>query len=215
MEYNTAREALIIPEYGRAIQEMVQFAIQLPTKEERTHAAKTIVHAMAILNPQLRDMTDYKHKLWDHMFIISDFQLDCESPYPMPDREATKKKPARIAYPQKNIRMRHYGSIVESMIIEAKKLEEGTEKEQVVESIANFMKMSYLTWNRDTVSDELIRDQLKDFSGGLLELNEETKLATKFIDLQDTGVKYRNQNNKNNYINRTAKKRNGFNNRGK
>jgi hypothetical protein len=122
MEYNTSRAPLIIPEYGRSIQEMVQYAVNLPTIEERTHAAKTIVQAMSILNPQLKDMTDYKHKLWDHMFIISDFKLDCESPYPMPDREATKKKPERIAYPQKTIRARHYGSIVENMIAEAKKM---------------------------------------------------------------------------------------------
>jgi len=215
MEYNTSRAPLIIPEYGRSIQEMVQYAVNLPTIEERTHAAKTIVQAMSILNPQLKDMTDYKHKLWDHMFIISDFKLDCESPYPMPDREATKKKPERIAYPQKTIRARHYGSIVENMIAEAKKMEDGAEKEQVIESIANFMKMSYLTWNRDTVSDELIRDQLKEFSGGLLSLNEEVKLATRFVDLQDANRNRGNALRNNNNFNRTAKKRNGFNNRGK
>jgi hypothetical protein len=133
----------------------------------------------------------------------------------MPDREATKKKPERIAYPQKTIRARHYGSIIENMIAEAKKMEDGAEKEQVIESIANFMKMSYLTWNRDTVSDELIRDQLKEFSGGLLSLNEEVKLATRFVDLQDANRNRGNALRNNNNFNRTAKKRNGFNNRGK
>ncbi len=212
MEYNTSREQLIIPEYGRAIQQMVQFAVKLEDREERSRAAKTIVHAMSILNPQLKDMTDYKHKLWDHLFIISGFELDCDAPYPMPDKDLTHVKPTLVPYPQKNIKLRHYGSIVESMIREAKKLEEGQEKQQVVESIANFMKMSYLSWNRDTVSDELIKDQLKDLSGGVLTLDDEIKLATRFVDTQDPGSKHRNLKNINN---RPGKKRNGFTNRGK
>jgi hypothetical protein len=211
MEYNTSKEKLVIPEYGRCIQQMVYEALALPTREDRSKAARTIVNAMAILNPQLKDMTDYKHKLWDHLFIISGFELDCDSPYPMPDKDLTHVKPKPVAYPQKNIKLRHYGSIVESMIREAKPMEEGPEKEQVKESIANFMKMSYLTWNRDTVSDELIRDQLKDLSGGLLTLPEETKLATKYIDLQDTSPK-RSINSKSRP---PVKKRNGFTNRGK
>lgn len=212
MEYNTSRASLIFPEYGRAIQQMVNYAKELPTKEERTAAAKTIVNAMAVLHPQQKDMTDYRQKLWDHLFIISDFSLDCESPYPMPDREIVNQKPKPIAYPQKNIRMRHYGSIVEKMIAEAKNMEEGTEREGVIEQIANFMKMSYLTWNRDTVSDELIFDQLKEFSGGLLSVKEDTKLATKFVDLQDTSRNRHQHNNNKNH--RSGKKRNGFN-RGK
>ena len=210
MEYNTSRASLIFPEYGRAIQEMVNYAKELPTKEERTAAAKTIVNVMAVLHPQQKDMTDYRQKLWDHLFIISDFSLDCEAPYPIPDRELVNQKPNPITYPQKNIRMRHYGSIVEKMIAETKNMEEGPEREAVIEQIANFMKASYLTWNRDTVSDELIFEQLKEFSGGLLTVKEDTKLATKFVDLQDTG-RNRHHNNKNH---RSGKKRNGFN-RGK
>jgi hypothetical protein len=214
MEYNTSRASLIFPEYGRAIQEMVNYAKELPTKEERSAAAKTIVNAMAVLHPQQKDMTDYRQKLWDHLFIIADFNLDCEAPYPMPDPEIVSKKPKPIAYPQKNIRMRHYGSIVEKMVAEAKNMEEGAERESVIEQIANFMKMSYLTWNRDTVSDELIFDQLKEFSGGLLSVKEDTKLATKFIDLQDTSRNRHQHNNNNNKNHRSGKKRNGFN-RGK
>lgn len=209
MEYNTSRTPLIIPEYGRCIQEMVQYATELPTIEERSRAAKTIVNAMAILNPQLKDMTDYKHKLWDHLFIISNFKLDCESPYPKPSEDIIHVKPKPLGYPQKNIKLRHYGSIIESMIREARNMEDGPEKEQVKESIANFMKMSYLTWNRDTVSDELIRDQLKELSQGDLLLGEEVRLATRFTDLQDTSP--RKQHNPKF---RPGKKRNG-NNRGK
>jgi hypothetical protein len=212
MDYNTSRPHLTIPEYGRCIQEMVEYAVTLPDREERTKAAKTIVNAMAILNPQLKDMTDYRHKLWDHLFIISDYKLDCESPYPMPERELAEAKPKRLPYPQKEIKRRHYGSIVEQMIREATSMEDGPQKEQVVELIANFMKMSYLTWNRDTVSDELIKDQLTELSGGKLELGADVKLSARFIDLQDTGKKNNNMRNQQN--NRSGKKRNGFN-RGK
>ena len=212
MDYNTSRPHLTIPEYGRCIQEMVEYAVTLPDREERTKAAKTIVNAMAILNPQLKDMTDYRHKLWDHLFIISDYKLDCESPYPMPERELAEAKPKRLPYPQKEIKRRHYGSIVEQMIREATSMEDGPQKEQVVEMIANFMKMSYLTWNRDTVSDELIKDQLTELSGGKLELGADVKLSARFIDLQDTGKKNNNMRNQQN--NRSGKKRNGFN-RGK
>jgi hypothetical protein len=211
MDYNTSRPHLTIPEYGRCIQEMVEYTVTLPDREERTKAAKTIVNAMAILNPQLKDMTDYRHKLWDHLFIISDYKLDCDSPYPMPERELAEAKPKRLPYPQKDIKRRHYGSIVEQMIREAVNMEDGEQKQQVVEMIANFMKMSYLTWNRDTVSDDLIKDQLTELSAGKLSLSEEVKLSSRFIDLQDTGKKNNIRNQQNN---RPGKKRNGFN-RGK
>ena len=195
MEYNTSRNHLTIAEYGRYIQEMVEQTLQLEDRDERSRAARTIVNAMAILNPQLRDIADYKHKLWDHLFIISDFKLDCDSPYPMPDRDLTHVKPDPLPYPRKNIKMRHYGSIIESMIAEAVQIEDGQEKQQVVESIANFMKMSYLTWNRDSVDDEVIREQLRDYSGGKLEVRDDMKLTTRFIDLREADR--RNQKNKN------------------
>ncbi len=195
MQYNTSRKTLIISEYGRSIQEMVEYAVQLEDREERTKAANTIVKAMAILNPQLREFADYKHKLWDHLYIISDFKLDCDSPFPMPDKDLTHVRPSPMPYPQKNIKLRHYGSTIELMIKEALKMEEGPEKQQVVEAIANFMKMSYLTWNRDSVDDEVIREQLREFSGGKLEIREDMKLTTRFIDLREADR--RNQKNKN------------------
>lgn len=207
MQYNTSRPQLTISEYGRYIQEMVDHAVQLEDRDERTRAARTIVNAMAILNPQLRDIADYKHKLWDHLFIISDFKLDCDAPYPMPERDTIHAKPDPLPYPRKQIRMRHYGSIIESMIAEAVKLEDGAEKQQVVESIANFMKMSYLTWNRDSVDDEVIREQLREYSGGKLELRDDMKLTTRFIDLREADR--RSQKNKN------QRKRNNGNNYGR
>ncbi len=201
MQYNTSRKDLTIAEYGRSIQEMVEYAVQLEDRDERTKAAKTIVNAMAVLNPQLREFADFKHKLWDHLFIISDFKLDCESPYPMPDPELTHAKPQRMSYPNKPIKLRHYGSIVEAMTREAINMEEGPEKKQVVEQIANFMKMSYLTWNRDSVDDAVIREQLREFSGGKLEIPEELKLTNRFIDLREADRRYqrgKNQKKRNN-----------------
>jgi len=195
MQYNTSRKSLIISEYGRSIQEMVEFTVQLEDRDERTKAAKTIVNAMAILNPQLREFVDYKHKLWDHLYIISDFKLDCDSPYPMPDKDLTHVKPDPMPYPHKNIKLRHYGSTIELMIKEALKMEDTPERQQVVEAIANFMKMSYLTWNRDSVDDDVIREQLREFSGGQLEIREDMKLTSRFIDLREADR--RNQKNKN------------------
>ncbi len=197
MEYNTQRADLTIAEYGRSIQEMVELAINLEDRDERTKAAKTIVNAMAILNPTLREFVDYKHKLWDHLFIISDFKLDCDSPFPMPDQDLTHVRPDPLNYPQKNIKLRHYGSIIESMIKEALLMEDSPEKQQVVETIANFMKMSYLTWNRDSVEDEVIREQLNDYSGGKLVLRDDIKLTTRFIDLREADRRtLRNKNQK-------------------
>lgn len=199
MEYNTERKTLTISEYGRSIQEMVEHAVQLEDREQRTKAAKTIVNAMAILNPQLRDYADFKHKLWDHLFIISDFRLDCESPFPMPERDLTHVKPERMPYPNKQIRLRHYGSIVQDMVKEAIKVEDEPTRKTVTEQIANFMKMSYLTWNRDSVDDVVIREQLKEFSGGKLELPEEVKLTNRFIDLKEADKRgNRNKKKRNN-----------------
>lgn len=195
MEYNTSRKSLIISEYGRSIQEMVEYTVQLEDRDERTRAAKTIVNAMAVLNPQLREFADFKHKLWDHLYIISDFKLDCDSPFPMPDKDLTHVKPEPMPYPQKNIKLRHYGSTIELMIKEAMKMEESPERQQVVEAIANFMKMSYLTWNRDSVDDEVIRGQLKEFSGGQLEVREDAKLTNKFIDLREADRRNKKNNN--------------------
>src|SRR5688572_480746 len=149
MEYNTQRSEMIIPEYGRNIHRMIEFAINLPTKEERTTAAKTIVTAMTMLNPQIRELTDYKQKLWDHLIIMSDFKLDCESPYPVPEPDAIHAKPRRVPYPQKSIKYRNYGSILENVIKEARTMEEGAEKQMLSGMIANFMKHLFLTYNKD------------------------------------------------------------------
>lgn len=176
MEYNSGRNKLVIPEYGRNIQKLIEYAITLEDREERNKIAKAIVSVMGQLNPHLRDITDFKHKLWDHLFIISDFRLDVDAPYEKPTSLTYKVKPRSVAYPASDIRFRHYGRIVEQMIKEVKDLEMTPQREQMIINIANFMKMLYVTWNKDSVSDEVIFEHLRILSGGKLTVKEDTKL---------------------------------------
>ncbi len=170
MEYNTSLPKMIIPEYGRNIQKMIDFAMTVEDREERNKVARAIIDVMGQLNPHLRDVTDFKHKLWDHIFIISDFKLDVDSPYPMPTAETFQTKPDRVAYPSLDIRYKHYGKTVERIIAKGKEYPDGAEKDALVEQIANLMKRSYLTWNRDSVNDEVILKQLEELSKGQLRL---------------------------------------------
>jgi len=170
MEYNTDLPHLIISEYGRNIQKMIDFAVTVENREERNRVAQAIINVMGQLNPHLRDVTDFKHKLWDHIFIISDFKLDVDSPYPQPTRETFQTRPETVPYPADAIRYKHYGKTVEALITKAKEYQDGDEKNALVEQIANLMKRSYLTWNRDSVNDEVILDQLNELSKGQLKL---------------------------------------------
>lgn len=176
MEYNTRRPELIISEYGRNIQRMVDFAIELETREERTKAAHAIISAMVVLNPQIKEYNDYRLKLWDHLFIMSDYKLDCDSPYPMPSPEKRTMRPEKIPYPTYNIKYKHYGSITMKMIEEACEMEDGPSKEQVALMIANFMKQSYVNYNRDNVNDEVIIEQLRKLSNGKISLGNDVRL---------------------------------------
>jgi hypothetical protein len=176
VEYNTGRNRLIIPEYGRHVQKLIEYAVQLEDREERNKMAKSIVNVMGQLNPQLRDITDFKHKLWDHLFIISDFKLDVDSPYERPTELTYKVKPNTIPYPKHNIRYRHYGGVIEQMVREVSELEEGPKRDQLVLNLANFMKMLYVNWNKDSVTDAEIFEHIKELSKGNLVVNESTRL---------------------------------------
>ena len=178
MEYNTSLPKMIIPEYGRNIQKMIDFAMTVKDREERNKVARAIIDVMGQLNPHLRDVTDFKHKLWDHIFIISDFKLDVDSPYPMPTAETFQTKPDRVAYPSNDIRYKHYGKTVERIIAKGKEYPAGAEKDALVEQIANLMKRSYLTWNRDSVNDEVILKQLEELSKGQLKLADVSLLRS-------------------------------------
>ncbi len=175
-DYNTTRKKLILAEYGRNVQNMVKYIVELPTKEERNRYAQVVIDLMGFLNPHLRDVADFKHKLWDHLHIISDFKIDVDSPYPKPSEDAIRFKPAPLAYPQQRIRYKHYGKTVELMISKAKAIEEPDRRQQMIEAIANFMKMAYVTWNKDTVSDDTIIKDLFEMSNGELKLEETVNL---------------------------------------
>ena len=177
MEYNSQRTDLIIPEYGRNIKKMVDFALTVEDREERNTIVKAIISVMGQLFPQLRDIEDFKHKLWDHLHIMSDFKLDVDSPYPKPSVEEVQSKPNRVAYPQKKIRYGHYGYVLEELIRVASDTENQEEKEALTILAANMMKKNYVTWNRKSVSDELIIQQLSELSKGKLQLDPNTELV--------------------------------------
>ena len=207
-DYNTRRPQMVIPEYGRNIQKMVEHAISIEDRAERNKVAQSIITVMGQLNPHLRDITDFKHKLWDHIFIISDFKLDVDSPYPIPDKETIFKKPKKLNYPQSKIRFKHYGKSTEAIIAKAIEMEDGDEKNELIKLIANLMKKSYLVWNRDSVDDSLILSDLKVLSKGQLTVTEDFRLTQTNEILATTAIKKRPPTqNKNNNKKHYQKKR--------
>lgn len=181
LEYNSEREHLIIPEYGRHLQKLVNHCIKLETKEERNKMANAIIDVMGNLQPHLRDVPDFKHKLWDQLFIMSDFKLDADSPYPQPSKEELTAKPEVLNYPKSASKYKFYGNNIQIMIDTALTWEEGELKDALLYTIANHMKKCYLNWNKDTVEDEVIFAHLSELSGGKINLtsNNETLSESK------------------------------------
>lgn len=212
MEYNSSRNQLIIPEYGRNVQKLIEYAITLDDKGERNKLAVAIISVMAILNPQLKDITDYQQKLWDHLFIISDFKLDVDSPYPVPNENSVHSRPQLVAYPNNKIKYKHYGKTMEHVIDELTKMEDGPEKTYMITSVANFMKQSYVNWNRDSVADETIFDQLLELSKGKITPPENLKLQqpVEMNLIKNSGIKKQNMGRSKN-----QKLRSNGNNRGR
>jgi hypothetical protein len=207
LHYNTTREDLKIPEYGRNIKNMIEHAVSVTDKEERNKIAKAIISVMGQLNPHLRDVEDFTHKLWDHLFIISDFKLDVDSPYPLPDQDQIEEKPELLTYSKDRIRFSYYGKSIMLFINAAIAKPEGEEKDAAVLAIVNLMKKSFLTWNKDYVEDEVILTHLKELSKGELTLKD-TSLIKSISDLAVTPMKNtfkkkknygkKNNNNRNN-----------------
>ena len=183
MEYNTSLSKLIIPEYGRNVQKMVHSIIAIEDREKRNHQAKSIIEVMGNLNPHLRDVPDFKHKLWDHLFIMSDFHLDVDSPYDRPSKESFEEKPEMLKYSDNNIKFRHYGKILPLIIKRTIDLDEGEYKDFLVFTIANHMKKSYLTWNKANVEDDVILKHLSQMSDDKLSMKETFKLSS-FSDVK-------------------------------
>ena len=205
LEYNTGRPLLPITEYGRNVKKLIDYAITIEDKEKRNQVAQEIVKAMSRLNQQNKDAADYWQKIWDHLFIISDFKLDIDSPYPKPTENTTKLKPTIFAYPVKNAHYRYYGKNIQNIIKKVMLIEEGNPKNNLIKQIANHLKKSYLNWNRDSVTDEIIISHLADLSGDLLKLGETDKLEKtsdilamnkkpKFTEKNDKFIKNRKNN---------------------
>ena len=172
LEYNTIREELIIPEYGRHIQKMINYASSRESKEERNKLANSIISVMGNLQPHLRDVPDFQHKLWDELFIMSDFKLDADSPFEKPSKEVLNAKPDPLSYPQNFPKYRFYGNNIKIMIDEAVKWDAGEMKEALVLTIANHMKKCFLNWNKDSVKDQVIFDHLYELSDSKIDIRD-------------------------------------------
>jgi hypothetical protein len=175
-DYNTQRKRMALPEYGRNVQKMVDHIKTIEDRDERNRAAKTIIQIMGNLNTNIRDIGDFKHKLWDHLALIADFELDIDSPYPVPEPSKFVEKPKQVPYRQGEIRYLHYGRIIELMIAAASEMEDGEEKEYFTTLIVNQMKKSYITWNRGQVADEVIIGDMKLLSRGKLKMTDGVKI---------------------------------------
>ena len=193
LEYNAERPHLIIPEYGRHLQKLIDQATAIEDDVERNKAAKYIIQVMGNLNPHLRDVLDFQHKLWDQLFIMSDFKLVVNSPYPIPSREVLQLRPDILSYPQNYPKYRYYGNNIKYMIDVANKWEEGELKDALVKVIANHMKKSYLSWNKDTVKDDVIFEHLLELSGGKLNLTQSSEELLNTNDLLRTNKRISNK----------------------
>jgi hypothetical protein len=189
LEYNTERTGLIIPEYGRHIQKMVDQAVGCPDKKERNKMAKAIIGVMGNLNPHLRDVPDFQHKLWDQLFIMSGFNLDVDSPFPKPSKEIFEEKPEKLNYPQNHPKYRFYGNNIKKMIDVATNWEEGEMKKELIYVIANHMKKCFLKWNKDSVDDEIIFNHILELSNGKIKIDKNSKPLTDTKDLISLSAK--------------------------
>ncbi|MDA9025861.1 DUF4290 domain-containing protein [Flavobacteriaceae bacterium] len=187
LQYNTEREHLIIPEYGRHLQKMINHAVAQESKEERNRLAKAIISIMGNMQPHLRDVPDFQHKLWDQLFIMSDLKLDADSPFEIPTEEMLSVRPEPLKYPQNFPKYRFYGNNIKTMIDVANTWEAGEMKEALEYTIANHMKKSFLNWNKDTVEDTVIFSHLFELSDGKIDLRgskEDLSDSTSLLKIQ-------------------------------
>jgi len=169
MEYNTTRNHLIMKEYGRNIQKMIEYLLTIEDRDQRQANAMALIELMGTLNPHLRNVEDFRHKLWDHLFLISDFKLNVESPYPIPTRETLKYKPERLTYPKKYPKLRHFGKNLEMVIDKALHEENPEKKEGFTQTIGNYMKLAYSNWHKESVHDDAVKSELNTITDGKLE----------------------------------------------
>ena len=194
IQYNTERNKLIIPEYGRHLQKMIDHVVAIEDKEERNQQAKAIIAVMGNLQPHLRDVPDFQHKLWDQLFIISKFELDVDSPYPILTKEKLEERPDPLGYPQNFPKYRFYGNNIKRMIDVAISWEDNELKEALVLTIANHMKKCFLNWNKDTVEDPVIFKHLFELSNGELDIRNSGEELSGAADLMRSNKKKQTSN---------------------
>lgn len=194
IEYNTSREDLIIPEYGRHLQKLIDQVILIEDREERNKAAQNVIDIMGTINPHLRDVLDFKHKLWDQLFKMSRYELDADSPYPKPNPEKETEVGRLIEYPKNNQNYRYYGNHIVTMIDEAVSWEDGEKKNALILVIANQMKKSYMTWNKGEVNDHVIFNHLYDLSKGAIDLRNQDNENTVNLTVQTPRGNFQNRN---------------------
>ena len=196
MEYNVNRKKLEIREYGRNIQKMVDYALEIEDRQKRNIFAQIIIKTMSQVNPN-KEMADYHHTLWDHLHIMANYQLDVDSPYPKPKMEEQISKPEKIAYKNSKIRFRPYGKNIENMIDKVIEMPEGEERQTLIEMIAQQLKKSYLQWNINSCDDEMILQHFSQLSAGKLKLQEDFKLHSTKKLLGGNQKNKKKQNNQN------------------
>ncbi|MDB2657023.1 DUF4290 domain-containing protein [Crocinitomicaceae bacterium] len=201
MQYNTARGKLLLPEYGRNVQNMISHAMEIEDRDERQRAAQAIIEVMGQLNPHLRDVDDFRHKLWTHLFIMSDFKLDVDSPYEIPKKEMLDEKPDIMEYPKSRIRFGHYGQYTQKILEGAEEMSSEEEKEYLTSKMGNFMKRQFLSHNNSAVENSVIAEQLNELSKGTLKIDNPDELITtkqmlKTITPQNNNRRGSNNNNR-------------------
>lgn len=184
LDYNTQREELKMPEYGRHVQKMIEYVASIPDKEKRNEQIQAVVGVMGTLNPQLRDINDFKHKLWDHVQIISDFKIDIDSPYPMPTRESLSTKPNPIPLQKEPIKISHYGRNIQNMIDVIAAREDDEVKIYMIQTLALYMKQQYIIWNKDSVSDDVIFRDIERLSGGKIVIPQDMHIMPSHSEAQ-------------------------------
>ena len=182
MQYNTQRKKLPMPEYGRGIQDMVEYALTIPNKEERQRCANTIVAIMGNMFPHLRDVPDFKHKFWDHLAVMSDFKLDIDYPYEVKTARDTHVRPRPMDYPMKRIRYRHYGYLLETLLRKMREMPEGKERDALARMVANQMKRSLYNWNKDAMEDGKVAADIAEYTGGAVKLDVEHRPLASMSD---------------------------------
>lgn len=199
LEYNTHREKMTLPEYGRGVQKMVEKLRAIEDKDKRSEQARAVVRVMEILNPAIHSQENWEQRLWDHLFIIADYDLDIDAPYPMPERAVLEKAPSIVPVQKKPIKASHYGRNIESIIELICPKEDGEQKTEMIRDLATYMRTQYLIWNKDSVSDETIFQDIEKLSDGRIHVPEGLSLSelSRQATFSRPGMNTQSQKNRN------------------